>query len=253
MSELTVHSWLVYALLATGLPVFLVLFFLNAGYGRHLDESSWLPTVPARVAWLVMESPAVFGFAAVYLAGTHRWEWIPLVLAGMFLFHYVNRGIIYPLRMRPGASGVGLHVVVLAFLFQSVNAYVIARWISELGDYSAWSMADPRLLLGLGLFAVGWWINTDSDRILRRLRKPGETGYKIPHGGLYRWVSAPNYLGEILEWVGFAVASWSLAGLAFAVFTVANLAPRAWKNHQWYLERFEDYPPERKALIPFLV
>ncbi|MDH5284165.1 MAG: 3-oxo-5-alpha-steroid 4-dehydrogenase, partial [Gemmatimonadota bacterium] len=34
--------------------------------------------------------------------------------------------------------------------------------------------------------------------------------------------------------------------------TVANLAPRAWSHHRWYLEKFPDYPPDRKALIPHL-
>ena len=75
-------------------------------------------------------------------------------------------------------------------------------------------------------------------------------GYGIPHGGLYRWVSCPNYLGEMVIWVGWAIVTWSLAGLAFALWTVANLAPRAWSHHRWYQERFEDYPTERKALLP---
>ena len=86
--------------------------------------------------------------------------------------------------------------------------------------------------------------------ILRDLRKPGETGYKVSNAWLYRWVSCPNYLGEIMQWVGWAVATWSLAGLAFAVWTAANLIPRARANHAWYQNTFIDYPAERKALLP---
>jgi protein-S-isoprenylcysteine O-methyltransferase Ste14 len=74
----------------------------------------------------------------------------------------------------------------------------------------------------------------------------------IPRGGLFRWVSAPNYLGEMMEWVGFAIATWSLAGAAFAVWTIANLLPRAVSNHRWYRSKFADYPPERRALIPWI-
>jgi hypothetical protein len=44
-------------------------------------------------------------------------------------------------------------------------------------------------------------------------------------------VSCPNYLGEILEWIGWAIATWSLAGWVFAIWTMANLAPRAFTNH----------------------
>jgi protein-S-isoprenylcysteine O-methyltransferase Ste14 len=66
-------------------------------------------------------------------------------------------------------------------------------------------------------------------------------------------VSSPNYLGEIVQWTGWAIATWSLGGLAFALYTAANLAPRALDNHRWYQDHFDDYPPRRRALIPYLV
>ncbi|HDP80029.1 MAG TPA: DUF1295 domain-containing protein, partial [Spirochaetes bacterium] len=94
--------------------------------------------------------------------------------------------------------------------------------------------------------------NMHADHVLKNLRSPGETGYRIPAGGLYRFVSCPNYFGEILEWTGWALATWSLPGLAFALFTMANLVPRARAHHRWYHETFPDYPAERKRVIPFL-
>ena len=95
-------------------------------------------------------------------------------------------------------------------------------------------------------------MNLNSDAILRNLRKPGETGYKIPRGGFFRFVSAPNYLGELIEWSGWALATWSLPGLAFLLWTAANLVPRAISNHKWYVSTFPDYPRERKAILPFI-
>ena len=59
--------------------------------------------------------------------------------------------------------------------------------------------------------------------------------------------------GEILQWFGFALASWSLAGLAFALYTAANLVPRALASHAWYRQQFQEYPESRKAVIPFLL
>ena len=57
-----------------------------------------------------------------------------------------------------------------------------------------------------------------------------------------------------MEWIGWAILTWSLAGVAFAVYTAANVGPRAFTNHRWYLEKFGDeYPKERRALIPFLL
>ena len=45
---------------------------------------------------------------------------------------------------------------------------------------------------------------------------------------------------------------WSPAGLLFAVWTAANLVPRARSHHTWYKENFPDYPANRKAIAPFL-
>ena len=108
--------------------------------------------------------------------------------------------------------------------------------------------------MGVTLFLTGFLINYQSDDILRNLRKPGEERkYKVPYGGAFRWVTAANYFGEIVEWIGWAFATWSIAGLSFALFTFANLAPRARTHHQWYKEKFgKEYPKNRKAIIPFL-
>jgi len=103
------------------------------------------------------------------------------------------------------------------------------------------------------VFAAGYTINQQSDAILRKLRKPGESGYKIPHGSFYRWVSSPNYFGEIVEWIGFACAAWTVPAWVFAWFTATNLIPRAFSNHRWYREHFSDYPKNRRAIIPFVL
>ncbi|MEM6929685.1 MAG: hypothetical protein AAF602_22285 [Myxococcota bacterium] len=56
-----------------------------------------------------------------------------------------------------------------------------------------------------------------------------------------------------MEWTGWALATWSLAGLGFAVYSVANLLPRALQHHRWYRATFDDYPTSRRALIPFVL
>ena len=61
-----------------------------------------------------------------------------------------------------------------------------------------------------------------------------------------------DYLGEIIQWVGWAILTRSWAGSSFALFTFCNLAPRAVANHRWYRKTFADYPAERKILLPGL-
>ncbi len=244
--------YLTLVLVEIGLAVATVvgLRFITAPYGRH-GRSGWGPTVPARVGWLVMESPAALLFLAVYLSGAHRAGLVPLVFLGLWELHYVQRAFVYPLLMRAGAR-MPLSIMAMAITFNVLNGYVNARWVSDLGTYPPSWLYDPRMLAGVLLFLGGLAVNLDADRRLRRLRGPGETGYKIPQGGGYRWVSSPNYLGEMVEWFGWALATWSLAGLAFALYTTANLAPRALDNHRWYQEHFPDYPPQRRALLPRL-
>ncbi len=237
--------------LALAVPTFVALAVVPAPYGRHA-RAGWGPSVPARPGWMAMESPASLFFAAVYAAGAHRADLVPLVLLALWQAHYVNRAFLYPLRLRPG-SRLPLSVAVLAVAFNLLNGWVNARWISEIGRYPAPWLADPRFLAGAALLAAGFAINVSSDRVLRKLRAPGETGYRIPRGGAFDLVSCPNYLGEIVEWTGWAVATWSLPGLAFAAYTFANLAPRALAHHRWYQERFPDYPRERRALVPFVL
>lgn len=244
-------GWLVALEFVLAGATVLALRWIKAPYGRHL-RAGWGPTVPNRVGWLVMESPAALVFVGVYLAGAHRAEPVPLVLLAMWLSHYGYRAFGYPFLMRPGKR-MPVLVVALAIAFNVLNASVNAWWVAELGHYPVGWLADPRFLAGLVLFAGGLALHVRSDATLRALRPPGESGYRVPYGGGYRWVSCPNYLGEIVQWCGWALAAWSPAGLAFAAYTAANLAPRAIDHHAWYRETFPDYPPERRALVPHLI
>jgi protein-S-isoprenylcysteine O-methyltransferase Ste14 len=251
MSEAAFHSALTFAVIAAGALVFVSLFFITAPYGRH-SRTGWGPSMSNRLGWIIMESPAALAFVLVYALGRHALEPAPLALAGLWLVHYVHRSFIFPLRMTGAKRPMPLSVAAMAIVFNVVNAYLNARWVSQLGSYPTSWLSDPRFVLGAIAFFFGMAINIQSDNILFSLRKPGESGYKIPEGGVYRLVSMPNYLGELIEWAAWAVASWSLAGLSFFVFTFANLVPRAVANHRWYRETFADYPKERRAVIPWL-
>jgi len=252
VDEITLFNPLILAWLVLALANCLILFFVTAPYGRHARRG-WGPTIPSRWGWIVMEAPAAIVFGACFILGGAG----KTITTGIFFLlwevHYIHRAFIYPWSRRGGGKSMPLAVIGMGLFFNGVNGYINGRYLFTLsGGYpSAW-LLDPRFLAGLGLFLAGFVINRRSDMILHKLRRPGETGYRIPHGGLYRWISCPNYLGEIVEWVGWAVATWSLPGLAFAAWTAANLAPRARAHHRWYRQRFPDYPAGRRALMPGL-
>jgi protein-S-isoprenylcysteine O-methyltransferase Ste14 len=200
-----------------------------------------------------MEIPSVVLFAWAYFYIGVGWSHVTLVLLCFWELHYIQRTFVYPALFRSGVTAMPLSIVAMGFIFNLINAPLNAIGLTYLpvGYLGGW-FTDPRFFIGIGIFLLGFAVNLNSDHILRNLRKPTETGYKVPQGGLFRWVASPNYLGEIVEWVGWMIASWSLAGAAFAAFTFANLAPRAWAHHKWYLANFADYPKNRKALIPWV-
>jgi 3-oxo-5-alpha-steroid 4-dehydrogenase 1 len=252
MSETTFHLYLILAGFGLASAIFVTLFFVSAPYGRHARRG-WGPALPNHIGWMLMEAPSALLFALYFFTGSVPKN-LPMILFFlMWEAHYLHRGFIYPWTIRNGHKKMPLSVMLMGILFNAGNTYINGRYLFTLsGGYPEDWVRDPRFIAGAVMFAGGYIINRWADTVLRGLRKPGEEGYRIPQGSLFSLVSCPNYLGEIIEWCGWAVATWSLAGLAFAVWTIANLAPRAYAHHSWYHKTFSDYPPERKALIPRL-
>jgi protein-S-isoprenylcysteine O-methyltransferase Ste14 len=244
------YDWGVPIVIFSAVASFAMLTAMTAPYGRH-SRPGWGPIVRARFGWVMMELPSPVCFLLAYVGGDHAGEPYPLLFMAAYQLHYVHRTLVFPLLMRGDNKHNPVATIALAVTFNSVNGLLCGLAVSQYAHYGPDWARDPRFLLGALLFVTGFAINLHSDAILRGLRRPGESGYSVPHGGLFRWVSCPNYLGEIIEWCGWALATWSGAGLAFAIFTIANLAPRALSNQRWYRERFQDYPGERRALIPY--
>jgi len=253
MDEATFYHWLVIAWMALAAATFVVLFFVTAPYGRF-TRNGWGPKISARWGWILMETPVLITFLTLYGISDRKSSPVSLVLLMFWIAHYVHRSLIYPFRVHSSRPSITVSVIALGAIFNVGNGYLNGRGLFTLGTGlpTSW-LWDPRFLIGAILFWVGYALNQHSDKVLIGLRANGTSGYKIPYGGAYKFVSCPNYLGEMVEWAGWAIACWNLGALAFFVWTVANLAPRAIKTHRWYREEFPDYPSERKALLPYIV
>lgn len=254
MSEPEVYHALLMLMFALAGVVFGVLGLVSAPYGRH-TRRGFGPLVPERLGWVLMELPAAVVFTVVFMLGARATDVVPLVMLGLWLLHYGHRTLLYPWlrRGRPG-RGMPLALMLMAMIVQGVVAYLNARWLTELGPERGlgWLLGF-RFLYGSLVFLTGMVINRWADLRLRALRRPGEEGYAIPRGGLYDEISCPNYFGELVQWIGWAILTWSPAGLAQATFTAANLVPRAVSHHRWYQRTFPDYPRRRWAIIPYLL
>ncbi|XP_018421826.1 PREDICTED: 3-oxo-5-alpha-steroid 4-dehydrogenase 1 [Nanorana parkeri] len=232
-----------------GLLSFAFLRFIRMPYGRYAS-STFGPPIPVRLAWFIQELPSLV-VSFYYVSSQPELPTPALVLMGFFICHYIQRTLIFPFLIR-GGKPTPLASFALAFTFCCYNGYLQSSYLCKHATLPSNWTHDPRFIAGSVLFFCGMFINVYSDHILRNLRKPGETGYKIPHGGLFEYVSGANFFGEIVEWSGFAVAGWSTPGAAFAIFTVLVLLSRAQQHHQWYLEKFDNYPKSRKILVPFV-
>lgn len=240
--------------------VFVLLFAVSAPYGRH-SRTGWGPQINRTAGWVLMEAPSAVGMALLFALGRHRASAAAAVFLCLWQLHYLNRAFVFPFRLRGGNRRMPLAIALFAVCFNLGNVYFNGRHLFELGPGypDAW-LFDPRFIGGALLFVAGYSINLHSDQILLRLRRAAsgaargraDGDYQIPRGGAFELVSCPNYLGELIEWSGWALATWSLPGLSFAVWTAANLVPRAWTHHRWYRSRFPDYPARRRAVIPFV-
>jgi 3-oxo-5-alpha-steroid 4-dehydrogenase 1 len=201
----------------------------------------------------MMEAPSPVGMLVFFLARNHPGDRLAPVFLGFWLLHYLYRAFVYPWLLPATARPMPILVIAAGVFFNLVNVYLNGRWLFGLGPVRslAW-LTSPPFVLGTLMFGTGMLLHVLSDRELRRVRRASGGQRGVPNGPLFRLVSCPNYAGEILEWAGFAIATWSPGGLAFALWTMANLVPRALHHHRWYRTSFPDYPRERRALIPLV-
>ncbi|MCA9711217.1 MAG: hypothetical protein KDK70_35595 [Myxococcales bacterium] len=233
--------------------------FISAPYGRF-GERFPLPKLHARWGWMLMELPATLVFWPAFLSGPRAGWTVPSIIAGIWAFHYLNRGFVFPslLRVPRGSRTFSVMVVTTGMVVTTLHGYLHGYFVSRYGDHltDAW-LTDGRFLLGIALYVAGMALNLHSDAVLRALRTPqeverGDKVYRIPRRGGFLLVTSPQYLGELTAWVGFALVTWSLAGVFILAISAANLVPRAIATHRWYRDRFPDYPAGRKILVPFV-
>eukprot|EP01065_Artemidia_motanka_P033379 TRINITY_DN40375_c0_g1_i1.p1 TRINITY_DN40375_c0_g1~~TRINITY_DN40375_c0_g1_i1.p1 ORF type:complete len:268 (+),score=53.33 TRINITY_DN40375_c0_g1_i1:98-901(+) len=237
----------------TSVFTFPSLFFITLPYGRH-SKPGWGPMIDEFIGWTLMELPSPVTFVIAFcLRKSGSVSMLQLALLAFWVVWYTYRGPVYAMGARGKNRKLTVMQVLAGASFTAINGYCNGAEVVQSAHLDNQWVADARFVVGVLLMVIGAAVNIHSDRTLRGLRKPGETGYKIPHGGAFEFVSAPNYFGEMVLWLGWGVATWTFSGVLFFLFTVSNLFPRALSHHNWYVEKFRgEYPKQRKAVIPFV-
>lgn len=240
---------------ALAVVVFVSLFFVDAGYGKFYNPK-WGPSVDNRFGWVLMEAPVFFAMLLLWWLSDRRADPVRLVFLFFFELHYFHRSFIFPMKIR-GNGRMPLSIILMGVLFNTLNALMQGGWIFYLSPADAYPtswLGSLPFILGTFIFFYGMFINIQSDGIIRNLRQPGDTRHYLPKGGMFRFVTSANYFGEFLEWVGFAVLTWSLSGAVFALWTFANLAPRAARIYDMYQREFPDELDTEKVkrILPYI-
>ena len=232
-----------YALLAgmslAAVFIFIVLYFVDAGYGILLNKK-WGPTINNKLAWFLMESPVFFAMMLLWLRSDRKAEIVPIIFLVFFEIHYFRRSFIFPLQLK-GNGKMPILIVVMGVTFNIINAIIQAGWIFYISPDEMYTTAwldTPQFIIGTIIFFSGMYITIDSDTIIRNLRKPGDSKHYLPQKGMFKYVTSAQYLGELTEWIGFAILTWSWAGAVFALWTFANLVPRANTIYHKYQSMF---------------
>jgi len=249
MDEYIFNTW-VLVWIGIAFMAFIASRLITAPYGRH-SSKKWGRSIPNKWGWVIMEIPALVLTPLLYIY-SGQYHLVATIMVSLWVVHYVHRTLVFPFQIKTKGKMMPLAIALMAVVFNGGNGILNGYWFAHYADYSVDYLYSPRFVIGASLFLIGLVINIQSDYRLIHLRKPGETGYKIPNQGLFKYISCPNHFGEIMEWLGFAIAVASLPAWSFFVWSAANLIPRALSHHQWYQKTFEDYPRNRKAIFPGL-
>lgn len=233
--------------------VFITLFFVTAGYGKF-SSKRWGPIIPNNIGWIIMEAPVFIVMCYLWFFSEYKNDKIRTTFFLFFQTHYFQRSFIFPLLFK-STSTMPILVMLMGVVFNTCNGLMQGQWLFYLASpdyYNGWEY-NPKFYIGIIIFIIGMSINLHSDHVIRNLRKPGDHNHYLPNKGLYQYVTSANYFGEITEWTGFAIMTWSWAGLVFVWWTCANLVPRSFSIYERYRQQFGEKVLEKKRIFPFIL
>ncbi|KAJ7565536.1 hypothetical protein O6H91_02G064500 [Diphasiastrum complanatum] len=94
--------------------------------------------------------------------------------------------------------------------------------------------------------------------ILKNLRSQSKGGYQIPRGFLFNYITCANYTTEVYQWLGFNIATQTVAGYTFVLFAAYIMTNWALPKHRRLKKLFDGkegrakYPKRWVIFPPFI-
>ena len=153
----------------------------------------------------VITGPAVLGMMAWHSSWDHLAAWIYLALHGTYGLLWVCKSRTFPDKSWEERSSVVYGLMIWAGL----SLYWIAPWIVTSGSVAPapWYVAACVALWGFGVFLH---FASDMHKNIALQLRPEQ----LVHTGLWARCRNPNYLGELLIYLGFRAARHALAAAA---------------------------------------
>ncbi|KAJ6311290.1 hypothetical protein OIU77_013124 [Salix suchowensis] len=228
--------------------------------GKHMQYSKFWNLNPekssrkqiklsSRTGMLVLYVPAFLSGAVSFVLYPNHDLRLFLVKATLTI-HFFKRVVEVLCVHKYSSSGV-----VLDSAIPITSSYFSATSTMIYGQYLTRGFPEPQLDLkypGILLFLLGIIGNFYHHQVLASLRTKDDKEYKIPKGGLFDLVVCPHYLFEVLGFVGIFFISQTLYSFCFTLGTIVYLIGRSYATRRWYLSKFEDFPKDVKALIPYV-
>ena len=250
----SVQHWVLLSFACSSPFLFLneALGILSLGYSKFAKQEQGY-SLPSRLGMFLIYFPPVLLFPGVLVANEVTWTSWHMLVTALMMLHFGKR--CFETLFVHKYSGVmnGWTVVTIGGLYACLSALLGLVAVEEVSVSMAESAAFSQWLgLGLGVWILGTVINAYHHVLLANLRKPGETGYKLPKGGLFGLVACPHYLGEIIAWCGYMIFFRHVGAYAATLTMSLYLLGRAHNTVKWYRGRVEGVPENWKRVIPFV-
>jgi 3-oxo-5-alpha-steroid 4-dehydrogenase 1 len=256
----TFYFGFLFSMLGLAVVVFIALQFVTVAYGMTYNNR-WGISISSKWGWWLMETPVFLAMLIIYGISLYLkikpFNFVTAFILLLFLLHSGQRRFVFPLLMQ-GHSKMPLPVVFSGIFFNFCNAFMQGCWlfiICPTHKYPIHWFWSPQFIIGSAIFFFGMIVNLHSDRIIRKLRSSKEdNNYYLPKGFLFARINSSNYFGELLEWLGFAILTWSFAGFVFFCWALANLVPRSKAVYHRYYHFFGDefLKLNRWKIFPYL-
>lgn len=224
----------------TGLQVAWRTVFVVEYFGPLLIHA----VVVAARPYLYRNSPAAWDLSHT--------QWLTF---GMFQLHFAKREVETLFVHKFSANTMPVfNIFKNSFFYWAVSGLLCAYSIYSPSSLAATADKPVIDLVGTAIYLFGEIGNASIHLYLASLRSSGGTERKIPVGYGFDLVTCPNYMFEVLSWVGVIVASrdWTVA--AFIIMGAYQMYAWAKGKERAYRKEFGDkYKKKRYVMLPGLL